>query len=43
MGITPDIVFVRTDGWMLGAPMEFVDVAEQMWLDMWEVKIILPF
>ncbi len=31
----PDVVFVRDDDWMLGAPTRFVDVAHAMWADKW--------
>jgi hypothetical protein len=34
-GITPDIVFVRADGWMLGAPARFESVAARMWAQEW--------
>lgn len=30
MGILPLIVFIRNDGWMLGAPLEFEKVAYEM-------------
>ena len=33
--ITPDVVFIRGDGWSLGAPVEFASVAEAMWKDEW--------
>lgn len=35
-GITPDIVFIRNDGWTLGAPKQFKDIAYQMWQNDWE-------
>lgn len=34
-GITPDIVFLRGDGWTLGAPEDFERVAYAMWRDEW--------
>jgi hypothetical protein len=33
--IYPAIIFVRDDGWMLGAPANLVKVAEEMWRDEW--------
>ena len=33
--VEPDVVFVRNDGWSLGAPKEFQDVAKKMWEDKW--------
>ncbi len=35
MGFTPDIVFKRDDGWELGAPKEFENVAYQLWQYAW--------
>ena len=37
--ISPDIIFIRDDGWSLGAPKQFQDVAEQMWADKWALVI----
>ena len=34
-GISPDIVFVRDDGWCLGAPKRFAAVAFGMWRREW--------
>ena len=34
-GISPDVVFVRGDGWVLGAPKRFASVAFQMWRKEW--------
>lgn len=34
-GITPDIVFIRNDGWSLGAPFGFEGIAYRMWSDSW--------
>jgi len=31
----PDVIFIRNDGWSLGAPTEFIAEAEQMWKDSW--------
>lgn len=33
--ITPDVVFIRDDGWSLGAPKDLVWHAEMMWADKW--------
>ena len=34
--VTPEIIFIRDDGWMLGAPEEFESIAYKMWKDSWE-------
>jgi hypothetical protein len=34
-GISAEIVFIRDDGWSLGAPLYFKDVAESLWADHW--------
>lgn len=34
-GVTPDVIFIRKDGWSLGAPMSLALVAERMWEDEW--------
>ncbi|MDP2908675.1 MAG: hypothetical protein Q8N77_02620 [Nanoarchaeota archaeon] len=34
-GITPDIVFIRDDGWTLGAPKIYEDIAYKLWSDYW--------
>ena len=34
-GITADIVFLRNDGWSLGAPFRFEGIAYRMWSDSW--------
>lgn len=34
-GITPDVIFIRDDGWTLGAPAYLEDVAERLWRDQW--------
>jgi len=45
--ISPEIIFVRNDGWALGAPRELEKTAFQLWADKWiyfarkpEVKLI---
>jgi len=34
-GVTPDIVFIRDDGWTLGASKHFAKVAHALWADHW--------
>jgi len=34
-GITPDIIFIRDDGWSLGAPKHLANQAEELWVDEW--------
>lgn len=33
--ITPDVIFIRNDGWSLGAPARFEQVALALWRDDW--------
>lgn len=40
-GIKPVIVFVRNDGWTLGAPEEFIEVARKMWDGEWVEEVRL--
>jgi len=35
MGIVPDVILIRRDGWSLGAPPQFAAVAESLWKDEW--------
>lgn len=35
MGVIPDIMFKRDDGWILAAPKEFEDVAYALWRYAW--------
>jgi hypothetical protein len=35
LGIEHDVVFVRDDGWTLGAPLKWMDVARHMWRAHW--------
>jgi len=37
MDVVPDIVFVRKDGWALGAPFSLADVAYDLWKDEWDI------
>lgn len=34
-GIAPDVIFIRRDGWSLGAPLNLSNMAERMWSDDW--------
>lgn len=38
-GIRPTVIYVRHDGWSLGAPEQFRAVAERMWEDEWTAII----
>lgn len=38
-GLTPAIIFVRDDGWSLGAPTGLMDTAEALWKDRWVTVI----
>lgn len=40
-GITPTIIFVRDDGWSLGAPAAFEEVARSLWRNEWVKEIRL--
>lgn len=42
MGITPDVGFMRDDGWSLGAPADLEDVAFRLWADEWKYIIRKP-
>jgi hypothetical protein len=35
MGIVVEVVFIRKDGWTLGAPKELESVAHKLWADEW--------
>jgi len=41
-GATPDVIFIRKDGWSLGAPKSLAHVAEKMWDDEWLGVVTLP-
>lgn len=34
-GIRPEVIFIRKDGWSLGAPRKWAYIAENMWKDEW--------
>lgn len=40
--ITPDIVFIRDDGWSLGAPKHLADIAEAIWENEWKGVLLRP-
>jgi len=40
--ITPDVVFIRDDGWSLGAPKRFADIAEAIWENKWRGVLLRP-
>lgn len=40
--IWPDIVFIRNDGWSLGAPNNLADTAEKLWAGHWIGVLIRP-
>jgi hypothetical protein len=33
--LRPDVVYIRADGWTLGAPLRFVEVARRLWASDW--------
>ena len=35
LGVSPDVIFIRDDGWTLGAPKHLKDVAHSLWSDKW--------
>lgn len=37
--LVPDVIFIRQDGWSLGAPLQFANVARDMWLGEWVTAI----
>lgn len=39
--IKPDVVFLRKDGWSLGAPKHLIKYAEELWADEWVFVIEL--
>lgn len=34
-GIYPEVIFIREDGWSLGAPAHLEEAARQLWPDEW--------
>lgn len=41
-GVEPDIIFIREDGWSLGAPEQWAEVAEATWKDKWIGVLVKP-
>jgi hypothetical protein len=41
-GITPVIVFIRQDGWSLGAPQHLEHAAYRLWKDEWVYYLRYP-
>lgn len=37
--LVPDVIFVRADGWTLGAPTQFAKVAYAIWADEWVTTV----
>jgi len=42
-GIKPDVIFIRKDGWSVGAPKQFEQLAENMWKGDWIGVIRFPY
>ena len=40
--ITSDIIFIRDDGWSLGAPKHLADIAEAIWENHWKGVLLRP-
>lgn len=40
--ITPEIIFIREDGWTLGAPLRLAAAAERLWADQWVAVMFNP-
>jgi hypothetical protein len=40
-GIRPEVVFIRNDGWALGASRGFEQVAYSLWADSWAARMDL--
>ena len=41
-GVNPDVIFIRRDGWSLGAPKHLARVAYRLWADEWVLFIERP-
>ena len=37
-----EIIFIRKDGWTLGAAKHLADAAEKLWMDEWAAVMIKP-
>ena len=40
--VTPDIIFIRDDGWSLGAPKRLAEAAEKLWSGQWTHVLLRP-
>jgi hypothetical protein len=38
--VVPTVIFIRKDGWSLGAPEQFRRVAASLWTDEWVAKLV---
>ena len=38
----PDVIFIRSDGWTLGAIKELADIAESLWKKEWVAVLVIP-
>lgn len=41
-GVEPDLIFIRNDGWSLGAPKSLIFSAEALWEKQWVAVLIRP-
>ena len=41
-GISPDIIFIRDDGWSLGAPKALAEAAEALYPEQWTHVLLRP-
>jgi hypothetical protein len=39
MGILSDVIFIRDDGWSLGAPTDLIQVAHDLWPEQWAAVV----
>lgn len=42
-GTLPEVIFIRNDGWSLGAPYRFREVAQGLWSETWVAQAEFPF
>jgi len=42
LGVKPQIIFIRDDGWSIGCRREHEDVTESLWTERWIGVIIAP-
>jgi hypothetical protein len=38
-GITPDVIYIRNDGWSLGARAEHEEACKRMWEEDWVARV----